>query len=74
MMLGDYLYPDHLHWELTPWWHWRCWLLGKSMRRWTYDMYSIGSTYDGAWRYSTYEECAHEALRERAGLPDAASH
>lgn len=47
-------YPDRGQWELTPWWH---------------DEYSIAGTYDGEWKYSTYEECAHQALRERCDCP-----
>lgn len=66
-------YPDRDVWVITPWWHPMRWLLQKPMRYWSYDDYSIGGTYDGIWRYGTYEEAARSILQGfEDKLPDAA--
>lgn len=65
LMGGDYG-PSFNPWELVPWWHPRRWF-GHSMRRWTWDNFTMGGEYDGNWVYATYNECARITLEETYG-------
>lgn len=56
----------HSTWKNTPWWHPRYWF-GHTMRRWSWDAFTIGGAYDGQWEYATYEQCARRFLEERYG-------
>lgn len=59
---GDRFEP----WELTPWWHPRRWF-GYTVRRWTWDDWSIGNYYDGEWEYATAKQAAWQAIQEHFG-------
>lgn len=64
-MGGDYG-ASYDPWEQVPLWHPRRWF-GWHMRRWTWDTFTMGGSYDGNWQYATHDEVARQFLEETYG-------